>query len=262
MADLLDIRVDTTKFFSALGMLLKILPDELREKAMRQSFRRLMQRIQDWTPPHSGKRGSSGPEAQKQGAAAVRRDLLRIVTIVEPEVLEFWQTVNRGRRHIGHLKLNRKDGTEYELTDLELDPEGSSIGRHHQRERDRRGRVRKGAKKRVVTTADRFRAYLEQPQAHVGIAKGGWLPAMSRLGGVGVAWIARHGGQGGSYHERFSSKLIEFTARNASKSIGSLAPRLVRSSMRAETRAIIRDMERATKSAAGMAKLTKRVGNG
>lgn len=84
----------------------------------------------------------TGKKAREQGENAVRRDLLRCFRVVRDRLAG-------GRRVI--------DGT-------------TEAREWHQRRRNARGRVRRGERRRITSSA--FRAYLEEVMAKVGMTKG------------------------------------------------------------------------------------------
>lgn len=67
----------------------------------------------------------------------------------------------------------------------------------HQKMRNKRGRVRKNAKHGTGTIDHQaVKAYVKKKKDNVGMAKGGWYPALKHFGGTAAKWIATHGKKG------------------------------------------------------------------
>ncbi len=247
--------------FIALDAYPKALGVELPQ-AMRRSFRILIQRIMAWTPPTSGKRASNMADAEKAGAAAIRRDIMKLVFIEKREVLDFWQEQNYGRPRINSMTLKKKGSNEtYTLRDLIIDPDAAQLDALHTRMRNRRGTISPRYRgERLAVTLEAFSKFLEKQLSHSGLAKSGWLPAFAHFGGQSPAWIARHGLGQGAFVDNIASSLFTLEATNSAKSIGSLAPRLIYSSINAQAKATIRELEKAADSAAFRSKLIKQIG--
>lgn len=254
MADTLDITIDAERFFTALDYYVSVLPKELRDKAMRRQFRILIQRIMAWTPPHNGKRGSNMDDALKHGEAAILRDLKRVAVVLEDD--RAFYALAGGRSDGTHFDLNLKTG---KVSSLQIDSTGDILVEQHRRLRNRRGTINHGQKPIVVTRKAGLEHAAKRPLSRVGLAKSGWVPAFARLGGMSPAWIARHGGSQGAYLERLDEFTVEVRATNWASSIGSLAPRIVNSSLRAQANAMIRELEKAASSAKARAKLGKEI---
>lgn len=266
MAEFLDIEVQTRQFFTALDTYVKALPVE-RDKAMRRQFRILIQRIMAWTPPTNGKRASNMADAEKAGQAAILRDIMYWIVLYKESTLE-WLSEENPSGYINHFEHRTKDGRVWLIDRTRIDPTGSLLPAEHAKRRDIRGRVpmassrsqtkdigRHKARDLVATTFEASQKYIKRQQAHSGLAKSGWLPAFSSLGGMSPAWIARHGTGNGFYNGKSSPGEFLMHANNHAKSIGSLAPRLVRSSIAAQARAMVKELLNASKSAKKLAKL-------
>lgn len=255
---MIAVNVEARKLLTTLDAYPRILGVEIGD-AMRFSFRRMIQRVIAWTPPHNG-RGGNTDAALKVGEAAIRRDILRLVFIERREVLDFWQEQNDGKPHISSLTLNKKGTRQpYTLTNLRIDPEGRELASVHRSARTRRGTIpRRYRGTRLAVTPEAFSRFLGQQQAHSGIAKGGWVPAFAHFGGMSPAWIARHGGAG-SFVDTMVNHLFTLEATNRAKSIGSLEQRLIASSIRAEARATMKELERAIDSAGYRTKLISKI---
>lgn len=67
----------------------------------------------------------------------------------------------------------------------------------------RSGRVPKSFKTRyAVAGKGELKKYIKIFQAHVGIAKSGWLAALNKLGGKAPAFVSKHGTKFGAYVDR------------------------------------------------------------
>lgn len=162
---------------------------------LEDEFRLWMKQVTRLTPPRG-----FGTDAKKQGEDAIKRDLSKIFTPVNEELLndigsqfgvdgiDQWITGSKGDKL--HLVWDK------------IDPTGKGIQDFHRAHQDNRGRVRKGLKGTavnvwralyVVSFAD-FAAYLNKILSHVGRRKAPWAMAYSRLGGAVQNWIARHFG--------------------------------------------------------------------
>jgi len=254
------------QFYMALDHYTKELPVEA-DKAMRREFRILIQRIMAWTPPHGKSSGSNKDDALRIGEAAVRRDIMYWIQVCSPGFLEFLQAGKLG--WWVHRPLRRKDGTVYVIDSDLIDPSGSSLAAEHARRRDTRGRVPMASSKRqtkdigrhtprdtVMTTFAAADRYVKKMQQDVGIAKSGWIPAFAALGGNSQAWIARHGGNG-TFRGDLGKQGVHLVAENHANSIGSISPRIVESSINAQRKAMIRELEKAEESAKFKARLMR-----
>ncbi len=254
------VTMDARALFTSLDAFPKLL-GVTAPQAMRRSMLRLIQRVIAWTPPTTGRGASSGASALKAGEAAIRRDILKIMFLEKREVLDFWQKANGGAPFISSLTLNRKGSSQkYTLGNVLIDPDGHDLAALHTAARNSRGRIPKRYRgKRIATTPEAFSRFLGRQQSHSGIARSGWVPALAHFGGQSPAWIARHGGNNGSFVDSITSTLFTLEAVNRAKSIGSLQERLITSSIRAEARATLRELERAMGDAAYRAKLTNKI---
>ena len=257
MTPAIDISIESKQLFAAMDIYAKALGVDSRT-ALKRRFRILIQRIMSWTPPYNRK-GSNMADAEKIGKAAIRRDILRVGRIVKQEVLDFWLSDNNGSTFIADKTFN-ESGTikQYHVRNTHLDQSGAILESRHRAARDRRGRVpaRKG-RERVAVSAEVGGNYIKKMQARSGKAKAGWLAALEGLGGSAQPWISRHGNGDGRLVDLMSGNEAILTAINTAKGIGSLQRRIIKSSIRAETKALIREMNGATKSAAKRARLIR-----
>lgn len=149
--------------------------------------RLLSERCQEFTPPRN----------VAQGRAAVTRDIMRVfrplshTTFTDKRIRKIVQKDDRPGWDAAALHFN---GT-HALKNTQ------AIGftqDWHQRNRDRRGRVKgRGNNLGKVTLGPegrQARSYLNQIKKHVGWAKAGWNMGIYALGGyVRAPWISRHG---------------------------------------------------------------------
>lgn len=253
MADSLNITIDSERFFTALDYYISVMPTELRDKAMRRQFRILIQRIMAWTPPHKG-RGGNTDAALKQGEAAIIRDLRRVAIVLDDDAA--FDAFALGRADGTYIDVELKKG---KFTSVQLDRSGDTLMDQHGRLRNRRGGINRGQRPIVLTTRSGLDRAAKRPLARVGVAKSGWHPALAQLGGMSPAWIARHGGGQGSIVDIISSEIVEIRASNWARSVASLAPRLVSTSVKAQSAAMIRELEKAAESTKFRAKLGKEI---
>jgi hypothetical protein len=115
--------------------------------------------------------------ALEKGKAAVRRDLLRCFRVVAP-------SSNGGRRRRGLITSS------------------AAARSWHRQRRNSRGRVSKGAQKEITPQA--FRAYLDEVQARVGMAKGSLVGGEAKeLGGGRIpSFVRRWRGKGTARRRR------------------------------------------------------------
>jgi len=70
----------------------------------------------------------------------------------------------------------------------------------HTSQRRSRGRVTGNSNRMrylyATPDVDKIKAYIEKKQKNVGMAKGGWVSALTALGGKAAAWYAKHRNQG------------------------------------------------------------------
>lgn len=206
-----------------------------------------LRRVINFTPPP----GLSN-EAKMHGEGAIERDLHKLFTPVDEELLNMigsqfgvsgidkWITSSGGQKE--HIRWDR------------IDPSGSGMDAFHKQNLNDKGRAKRVKIKGwdwyapyVVGRQD-FDSFMAKIKARVGLRKAAWAIGYVELGGKVQRWIARHLGIAkGSFHNGltlFGSPSI--TMINRSVGIGSDAHaisgamRTSASSMRSKMRKIIK----------------------
>ncbi len=151
-----------------------------------------VKQIINLTPPKG-----LGTDAKKLGENAVGRDLRKLFTPVNEELLnvigsqygttgiDAWFTTKTGEHE--HIQWQR------------IDPSGAGMREFHNLNRDSRGRTYSRNKKRsgvwyaayVVSFAD-FSNYFKRMASHVGRRKAAWGVAYRSMGGALQGWVQRH----------------------------------------------------------------------
>lgn len=144
-----------------------------------EQFRFLLEQIMRFTPPKD----------QAQGRKRVVTDIGRVFRPVAEETMR-----DKRIREIvraGDLRafeaFARKSNLK--LLPARFDPEVV------RKRRDSRGRVARGSRPFVVIGREdpkALAAFLRRKQAHVGMARSGWLAALLRVGGAAPMWVLRH----------------------------------------------------------------------
>lgn len=147
--------------------------------------RRLLTQAQRFTPPKS----------LTQGRRAVARDIGRAVTPASEEMFK-----NPKLRARVRPVIKKRDYADFRSI-LEnskafprwaAEPFNPSL---HKGKRDNRGRVT--SVKRVFTLdVAEWKRYVAKVQKMVGFMRAGWGPALNKVGGKMVSWVARHVRQG------------------------------------------------------------------
>lgn len=146
------------------------------------------------------------PKSKAQGEAAIARDLMKIFTPVNEEMLNIIGS-EHGLSAID-VWLTTAGGEGKELDWRKIDPSGEGMKDFHNRNRDSRGRTynlkrQKGDKwyAPYVVSFEDFAAYKAKMIARVGRRKAAWGKSFNALGGKLTNWIARHlAGAKGEYH--------------------------------------------------------------
>lgn len=139
------------------------------------------------------------PRTKQQGEDAIQRDLSKIFTPVNGEMLSMIGS-QFGTSGIDEW-ITGSDKKDIHLQWDKIDPSGSSMGPFHQANRNRRGRTRnlkrsggRGWYSPFVVSYETFGAYLNKIQSHVGRRKAGWAVSLKEVGGTVASWIWRHVG--------------------------------------------------------------------
>lgn len=203
--------------------------------------RLLAERCQTLTPPRSS----------KQGRDAVARDILGIFkplqqsTWRDKSIRKIIRTDDRPAWAALSANFSKDTGLR-NTTAISFAPA------LHQRMRNRRGFIGRGARKTGAVTlgpeARRVKAYLRETQKRVGWAKAGWNLAIRRLGGVvAAAWIASKGDAGGTVTiDSSSSNPAIFVGNRTSwaGARGNEARRIVRTAIASRARDMQNYLER------------------
>lgn len=181
---------------------------------LRAEARLTAQLASRFTPSQGGKR---------QGERAVTRDVNRAIRAIRPEQFENPRlrnlaatrnlvALNQAIEHFGAVELKFPGGLKVPIR--QVVPFDSKL---HSERRDQRGRIQRNKR---IGTLDELQqaAYVERMKSNVGIAKAGWNPAITGLGGkittygsrgVIPAYVARHGGMG-SIEDRAADPIKAF----------------------------------------------------
>lgn len=161
---------------------------------LEDEFRLAMKQIINLTPPPG-----LGQAARSQGEKAVTRDLSKLFTPVDEEMLNIIGS-QFGVDGIDRWITDTDGGKQHLIWD-KLDPTGTGIETFHHANQNRRGRTinakRKGRGQPfwyaayVVSKTD-FLPYLQKLISHVGRRKAGWAAAYESVGGKVQRWISRH----------------------------------------------------------------------
>ena len=193
--------------------------------AYRKQGKLLCQRIITGPKGASGRRGiATPPDSQKQGEAAVKRDIYRAVFPIK----------GKGFRDIRARKRVDEAVAKHEYEALQAMARNGLFGpgvvnakvqpfspEMHTSQRKSRGRVwnTKGKDYKFATpNTDTLADYVKTTQGHVGQAKGGWVASLIRLGGRVAGWISRHE-RSGTYNDGLvpGNKDVFFIMINRSK---------------------------------------------
>lgn len=137
------------------------------------------------------------PKNKAQGEAAVARDLIKIFTPVNDDMLNIIGS-EHGLSAID-VWITTAGGERKELDWRKIDPTGDGMADFHKRNRDSRGRAynlkrQKGDKwyAPYVVSFEEFAKYKAKIQARVGRRKAAWGKSFTALGGKLTNWISRH----------------------------------------------------------------------
>jgi hypothetical protein len=139
-----------------------------------------------YTPPAS--QGARGKSAQRQGEAAISRDLKRMG--FAPIQLKGYRTITQAfGRPIKPVRVKTKENPKFAEPDVfHLARLAAKSG----------GKVSRGRAQAFYVSKARFNAMVRRLYAEVGRLASGWINAANQLGVPVAAWISRHGGGRGS----------------------------------------------------------------
>lgn len=144
------------------------------------------------------------PESLKQGRDAIEADLSRIVLGMDSS-----GSATREPDKHGYYTYTASNGAVWKVASSYMDPSGSKLARHHQMNRQSRGRVSKRNREyqfggytvihKLHVNESRRKAYLRKVWKHVGRFKSGWNAAARGLRTKTPNWILRHGVSRGTF---------------------------------------------------------------
>lgn len=180
-----------------------------KDTALRIQGRLLTERLIRMTPPKS----------RAQGRRRVRIDIGRLFFGQnEKGKAQALEPGREGTEGPDNVRLwVAKDGRVFGVERQLYRPDATleEIAKHHQKYRDKRGRVSTAGTRdrevgrwrfldRLVVDGDRVKEYADQRQELTGQAKGGWARAVATLGGRVSSWIGEH-----AYAGRLQDRLAE-----------------------------------------------------
>lgn len=149
--------------------------------------RRFLQQVIRLTPPKS----------KAQGEAAIARDLIKVFTPVNEEMLNMIGS-EHGLSAVD-VWISSAGDERKELDWRKIDPNGEGMADFHNRNRDRRGRTYNLKKQRsdkwyapYVVSFEDFAKYKAKIYSYVGRRKAAWGKSFIGLGGKLPSWIDRH----------------------------------------------------------------------
>ncbi|MBX3744162.1 MAG: hypothetical protein KF833_02530 [Verrucomicrobiae bacterium] len=240
---MLDLKVNAHGFNDAVTRYVLTLGKDARV-AVRQQSMLLGRKLVQFTPPGT----------RAQGRKAVARDIRRAVTPIRPSDFEApsIKKLIRKRDYAG-LEVVFSRFKQGGFASFQVLPFSAEL---HRSRRDKRGRVTRSA--RVATPdAPQVRDYIREVQTHVGRAKGGWVPTVTRLGGNVPEWLLQHAVTG-TVEDRTGSMNPSVKMKNRSEWAGdAYVDRVLSNAMGARRQAILASIEKATNTAARTSGLKK-----
>jgi hypothetical protein len=239
----LDLSVNARDFNDAVTRYVLTLGKDARG-AVRQQSMMLGRKLVQFTPPGT----------RAQGRKAVARDIRRAVTPIRPADFEApsIKKLIRKRDYAG-LEVVFSRFKQGGFAGFQVLPFAAEL---HRSRRDKRGRVNRSA--RVATPdAPQVRDYIREVQTHVGRAKGGWVPTVTRLGGNVPEWLLRHAVTG-TVEDRTGSMNPSVKMKNRSEWAGDVnVDRVLAGAMGARRQAIVSSIEKAATGAARTSRLKR-----
>jgi hypothetical protein len=166
------------------------------------------------------------PKTRQQGEAAVTRDIGKLFTGVNEEMLNLIGS-EHGVTNIDAW-ITSATGSHIELDWRRIDPTGDGMAEFHNRNRDSRGRAYNLKRQKslkwyspyVVSFGD-LAKYREKIKSHVGRRKAAWAKSFTALGGKVTNWIGRHmNGAKGEFHHSTNPEHPSITMINRAPGIG------------------------------------------
>ena len=240
---MIDLSVNARGFNDAVTRYVLELGKDARG-AVRQQSMLLGKKLVQFTPPGT----------RAQGRKAVARDIRRAVTPIRPSDFDApgIRKLIRKRDYAG-LEVVFSRFKQGGFAGFKVLPFAAEL---HRSRRDARGRVNRSAK---VATPDapQVRDYIRQVQTHVGRAKGGWVPTVTRLGGSVPEWLLQHAVTG-TVEDRTGSMNPSVKMKNRSEWAGDVnVDRVLAGAMGARRQAILTSIEKAANTAARTSGLKK-----
>jgi hypothetical protein len=186
------------------------------------------------------------PKTRQQGEAAVARDLMKIFTPVNEEMLNLIGS-EHGVSNIDAW-IASADGTPKHLNWRKIDPTGDGMAAFHNRNRDSRGRTYSLKRQKeqgtwyapyVVSFEDMAR-YRDKIKSHVGRRKAAWAKSFTALGGKVSSWFdPDKKGLRGEFHNSTNPQHPSITMINRAPGIGQDL-HFIRGAVRVRQQAIMR----------------------
>lgn len=221
------------------------------DPAINRQMRLLLRDVQNWTPPHRGKGGSTLKD-RAQGRLRIREDMLQVYANAN-RVFQILRD-RGGPKGKGLAKIAYSAMVQGDLLRLEELLQNSVLAgipivsgpsrNLHDQARNSRGRVRRmNLPAQIVVSKTTLDSSIEQVQALSGLAKLGWEPGIAGSGGRSPAWVRSAGIPHGTFQAPSAKDERPAVARNTSKSIGSLQDRLIRTSIQRRVRSLRNEID-------------------
>lgn len=254
MADGL-VSISTEQWNRSIALYSSALGKTMRE-ALYEEWPLLIRKVMDFTPPFKTG-GSKGSSDLSVGRAAVNRDIRKTMRPFDPankRTKQLQKIVDERNLTLFNLLANRsKKGPMVGLRAVTFSP------KVHTSQRNARGRV--GADKRQVvlgSDSGHLLEYIKHVQDNVGIAKAGWWPALSLVGGGAPGYVIKHGTGHGSVIDGHADEDPSITAINRTPWAvrKDEAQRIINAALASRAKAIESKVRAKLRQAAKEAKLT------
>jgi len=172
------------------------------------------------------------PKTLAQGRRAVARDIKKILGGASEDLIKKAIEWNGGEDSVRqHFK--RKDGSTYLIEWNHTQLGSAGIAQHHERHRDRRGRVstagdrdrtigRWKARDKWIVPHDVRARYIKDRQENVGKLKAGWMPAIRKFHGKAPKWVKKHNPRGSAQFRGAKTNDVRAIMVNAAKGAGNI----------------------------------------
>jgi hypothetical protein len=186
------------------------------------------------------------PKTQKQGEAAIDRDMMKLFEPVNGDFLDD-MIIEHGANNLDTW-LTTAGGEKKHLKWTYLDNTGGPMANFHHQHQDSRGRANNMKRQNdpstwyapYVVSYENFTAYSKKIKSHVGRRKAAWAKSFKGLGGTVSRWIDRHtAGAKGEFHMSQDPNHPSITMINRAPGIGQDL-NVVRSALRVRQEAISR----------------------